>query len=228
MGYETQTEIKYQGTEEHAGFTFQFEPVDGTITIEKTTNGFVGRYLVRDEDAQNPDEYGDDGLFLVGYHRDFTVDRERRRYNKETGQREVIDAGIPLELAQCIARSGKYEDGSTNDEAKEYIKKYHIFPLEAYIHSGVVLHMSGEARIDRAWDVSQLGMVFVSKKEWRTRKRAEKAARGLIETWNSYLSGDVYGIVRENYNKDKQRIDGDECWGFYGHEYAIEALKTDI
>jgi hypothetical protein len=152
--------------------------------------------IYRDEHEMSPDEDGDDGLFLVGYHRDFTVDRK-----------------VSQGLAQCIARGGKYEDDSENSEALDYIKKYHIFGLEAYIHSGVVLALSSEGNFpDRQWDVSQLGLVFASKKEWRMRKSARKAALGLIETWNDYLSGNVYGFVIE----DEGGTHYDSCWGFSG------------
>ena len=68
---------------------------------------------------------------------------------------------------------------------------------------------------DRQWDVSQLGLVFVSKKEWARRPAARKAALGLISTWNDALSGNVYGYVIEP--------GGDSCWGFYG-DYEAGAL----
>ncbi len=211
------------------GFEFTFEPVEDTVTITKTENGYEARYLVQDDNAMSPDEDEDEGLFLVGYHRDFTVNREKRKYDKETGRSTVIDNGISKELAQHIANGGKYEDGSIDSEAKDYIKKYHIFGLEAYIHSGVVLALSNEGNFcDRQWDVSQLGLVFVSKEEWKTRVKAREAAIGLIETWNQYLSGDTYGIVKETYDKDKEQLDHDACWGFGGYDYALESLKTEI
>ena len=116
-------------------------------------------------------------------------------------------------MAQDIARGGKYEDGSENSEALQYCKDYHIFGLEAYIHSGVVLALSREGNFpDRQWDVSQLGLVFVSKKEWKTRAKAREAALGLIEYWNSCLSGEVYGFVIE----DSEGGTLDSCWGFFG------------
>lgn len=265
MGIQIRTSRKYLGTDEHEGFEFRFNAVENSLTIKKTKAGYTARYLVQDEDARSPDEDGDDSLFLVGYHRDFTVDRSQPEYQtvrifkkeefkanngykgrvyadgygwksySEAKKEKLLDkeikkrtgrsvGGISRELAQAIA-----EDDKENEEAQEYIKKYHIFGLEAYIHSGVVLALSREGNfVDRQWDVSQLGLVFASKKEWRSRKKAAEAARGLIETWNAGLSGDVYGIVREDYNKKKERIDGDECWGFYGYEYALKALKTDI
>jgi len=65
---------------------------------------------------------------------------------------------------------------------------------------------------DRQWDVSQLGAVFVSKKEFKRRDKARKMALGLVDTWNDYLSGNVYGYTVE----DQAGNDFDSCWGFYG------------
>ena len=92
-------------------------------------------------------------------------------------------------------------------------KAFHVFPLEAYIHSGVCLALSREGDFpDRRWDVSQLGAVLVSKKEARTKAKARTIALGLIKTWNDYLSGNVYGFEIEDASG--QVIDS--CWGFYG------------
>jgi len=46
--------------------------------------------------------------------------------------------------------------------------------------------------------------------------------------WNQYLSGDVYEIIKETYDKEKNHLDHDSCWGFYGYKYALEALQTEI
>lgn len=99
------------------------------------------------------------------------------------------------------------------DELK---KTHHILPLEAYIHSGVVLALSKEGNFpDRQWDVSQLGAVFLSKKEWKTKTEARQYALALIEEWNDYLSGNVYGYEVKD---EKGNIVGNpgSCWGFYG------------
>ena len=173
--------------------------------------------IVYDEDSFSPDEDGDDGLFLVGYHRDFWVDRKKTKYNKETGQRETIDSGISQELAQSIFNKGRYEDGSINEEVKDYLKKYHIFPLSAYIHSGVRLYL-GTHKVCQ-WDSCQVGLVFALKSEWKTKAKALKAVEGLVETWNDYLSGQVYGF--QVYKDDKQI---DSCYGFYGDEGRKEAI----
>lgn len=57
------------------GFSFTFEPVEDTVSIKETPGGYEARYLVQDNDCESPEEWENDGLFLVGYHRDFTVDR---------------------------------------------------------------------------------------------------------------------------------------------------------
>ena len=43
-------------------------------------------------------------------------------------------------------------------------------------------------------------------------RSARKAALGLIQEWNDYLSGNVYGYVVE----DERGEHLDSCWGFYG------------
>lgn len=50
----------------------------------------------------------------------------------------------------------------------------------------------------------------------------------MVEEWNQCLSGDVYGIIKETYDKDKNQVDQESVWGFYGYDYAIEALKNEI
>lgn len=174
--------------------------------------------IYQDDDSITPGDDRDAGLFLVGYHSDFTVDHSFRVDGQKQG-------GINQALAQVIANGGKNEDNEVEEIAMEYHRKYHIFGLEAYIHSGVVLALSREGNFcDRQWDVSQLGLVFVSKAEWKTRIKAREAALGLIETWNDYLSGNVYGYIVEDPNGNHL----DSCWGFYGdyNDYALKEARS--
>jgi hypothetical protein len=166
--------------------------------------------IYQDLSSESPEDWKDENLFLVAYHSDFWVDR------------------IPKELARAIANKGHNEDGETNEEAKEYLKKYHVFGLEAYIHSGIALALSYEGNFpDRQWDVSQLGLVFVHKTEAATRTEARRLALGLIYEWNDNLSGNVYGYnIEDIFGNEKGG-----CWGFYGdynESGLIEEAKTEI
>lgn len=143
----------------------------------------------QDEDARSPQEDGDLGLFLIANHRQF--------YVPAPGAAKRIDNDPE------VAKS-------------PFTKTHWIFPLEAYIHSGVRLAFGSEGNFpDRRWDVSQVGWVFASKKEWRLSAKARKAAASYIETWNQYLGGEVYGYI----------VGEESCWGFYGLEYCIEEAK---
>lgn len=161
----------------------------------------VGRYtmvLEREEDAISPQEDADTGLFLVANHRSF--------YVPPPGMKTVPQY---------------------RNEVEDLFKDTHwMFPLEAYIHSGVVLALSGEGKFpDRQWDVSQLGMVCVAKDEWRLSESARKAAVSLVETWNQYLSGDVW---RWNIVDEKGEV-LESCGSIYGLEHArkeaLDAVK---
>lgn len=153
--------------------------------------------IEQDTSATSPSEWEDKNLFLVANHRNC--------YIPEPGEKRI--------------------PGDRAEIENKYRRTHWIFPLEAYIHSGVVLALSGEGRFpDRQWDVSQLGMVFVAKKEWRLSKSARKAALSKVEEWNQYLSGDVWGFVIEDENGNHV----DSCWGFYGREYAEQEAKSAL
>jgi hypothetical protein len=148
-----------------------------------------------EQDTDRTKENDDMGLFLVAKHRQFSV-------------AAPFEKSIP-----------QY----ANEVVDKYSKTHWVFPLEAYIHSGIVLALSGEGNFpDRQWDVSQIGFVFAAKKEWRMNKTAKKAVEAFIEEWNLYLSGEVYGYIIED--DDGNTVDS--CWGFYGREVAEEEAKS--
>jgi hypothetical protein len=153
--------------------------------------------IEQDPDPISPREQADNNLFLVAKHDQFYVS------------------------APGETRVPQY----ANEVVDKYKKTHWIFPIEAYIHSGVALAFSGEGNFpDRQWDVSQLGFIFASKKEWRLSKSAREAAKGLIDHWNQYLSGDVWGYILEN--NEGEVIES--VWGFYGHEYCEEQAKASM
>ena len=206
----------------------------------------------QDEFAESPD-WGDENLFLVYDHRQFTVKREG--FN-------------PLSIydwlyAKNVVDSNDDIDGNYQEEIDSYpeINNYWIFPVEAYIHSGVHLSLfSGTKQC--MWDSSVSGYILASKEEFELEETARNASEGLIETWNQYLSGDIWGYIIEkpneyytilkteldsiltadDYNNDIILLDSfiktseldhnweevDSCWGFYGQEAAINEAKLVI
>lgn len=91
----------------------------------------------------------------------------------------------------------------------EYEKDFHAFPLIAYVHGSVALSLGREYPFNCQWDSGQIGYVLINK--GAEFPDAAKAAQVLVEEWNQYLSGDVYGYVIEHNGEHV-----DSCWGFYG------------
>ena len=149
--------------------------------------------ISEDHDPLPPNDCDDDHLFLIYDHRDFTVLKSGFSPQETFNYLQSIDDG-------------------TNVDFQNLYADYHIFPVFAYIHSGVSLSLSGGGC---RFDTSMRGFAFASKKEWTDKKVAEDIVKSLIETWNQYLSGECYGYEIEEY--------GDSCWGYYGEEALTEA-----
>jgi len=171
----------------------------------------------------SPDEDGDEEVFLVYDHRQFYIEREGFE---------------PKALYEFLAT-----DEPELWEGHRY-HEYWIFPVEAYIHSGVSLSLFTGTKQCR-WDSSVSGYILAYKEEFKDLETAKTAAEGLIKTWNQYLSGEIYGFIIEKpntiYSTSKEEFDTlcitgtfsseaflrvaeedtdweeiDSCWGYYG------------
>lgn len=133
-----------------------------------------------DLSSESPDDWGDDVAFLVCKHREMTVKRD----------------GFDMETVFRALHGAKDDEGEIDEQAEAIAKDYYIFPIEAYIHSGICLYFAGDAGVDTKWDVSiGFGFILVKNDEAKDDKDAERIASGILETWNDCLSGNVYGYV---------------------------------
>ncbi len=120
----------------------------------------------------------------------------------------------------------KEQSGFELDDIRDgkHSKKYHVFPLYIYQHSGTALSM---APFSCPWDSGQVGYILASKSSFRKTARGKAPAaadvcKSFVETWNQYLSGDVWGFQIE----DSDGNDVDSCWGFYGLDYARSEARS--
>jgi hypothetical protein len=191
------------------GVDRNFKPAnDSDVIVTKTDGKLYVRYLVQDEYPvmDNPNDNNAPDLFLVNYHRDFGV---------------TVDNII------------------TEDEVREYYvnntkpacaKKYWLFKLNAYIHSGVVLGLAPTNFPDERWDVSHVGLVLVSKKHWKTEEKARECAESFVHEWNQYLSGDIWGMCTDVFDlKTKQLLieESEAVWNCYDYDYCLKELKKE-
>lgn len=129
-----------------------------------------------------------------------------------------------------------YKHGDYNgwDEMeKEIIKRENvgvILPLYLYDHSGITMNTTG---FSCNWDSGQVGFIFISKKKMleeyggkvvtqKLKDRVKGYLKGEVETYDKYLTGDVYGYKVFKVDTCNQGHEHEEeldsCWGFYGEE----------
>ena len=166
-----------------------------------------------DDGYDSPNEWGDEDTFLVHYHRDCWIECK-----KHISEQDV--------KSWFWHKRDALNQLTYNME--NMMKDWWVFPVSAYIHSGVSLSLNSRFSCDQqGWDTSNVGMYFVRKKaekKWRWRKYAMAYAEGQIETWNDYLSGNVYYFVVEN--SDGETVDS--CHGFYGDYSETKGNDSDV
>jgi hypothetical protein len=196
--------------------------------------------IIQDENFDSPDNWGNTDLFLVYDHRDFCI--QRKGFNPE----EINEY---LNILNALNASFIEVDylNELNERKSELSKydNYHIFPVYAYIHSGIALSLGkNQYPFDCRWDTSMRGYILYEKnsvdiplnkehnKELENKTDEEiyyHFANGLIETWNDYLSGNVYGYEIIDNDEDEDNLHS--CWGFYGDfekSGLIDEAKSQI
>lgn len=153
--------------------------------------------IVQDEDPSNPRTEFDCFGKIVHWHSRYNLG-ERMSYE---AAREFFDEELPQDTLKL--------------------------PLSLLDHSGLRLRVGrGAWECDPGgWDSGQVGFIYATpdmiRKEYgefnaETVARATKVLRQEVETFDQFLSGDVWGFIVEDDNGNHL----DSCWGFYGHDYA--------
>jgi hypothetical protein len=129
-----------------------------------------------------------------------------------------------------------HKDYSGWSEMKSAIEKNEnvavILPLYLYDHSGITISTSP---FSCPWDSGQIGFTFVSKKKLREEYRVKRITKEIIEratkillaeveTYDTYIRGEVYGfkVVDENGQVE------DSCWGFFGSDIETNGILEHI
>lgn len=129
--------------------------------------------ITNDDYAESPDTYGNEEMFLIYCHRQFDV----RRKGFE-----------PIDIYDYQKEVNKAPEKQDMNSVKDF-SDYYIYQVNAYIHSGISLSLGA---IGDNWDTSTTGYVLITKELGQTTEIAKKLADGLIESWNKYLSNEIY------------------------------------
>ena len=171
----------------------------------------IGKYeieIIQDSDPESPREWDNLGTMIC----------QHRRYNLGDKHDYYLD-----------------ECESWSDVQKELEYPPVILNLYLYDHSGITI--SCEPFGDK-WDSGQVGFIFATKdnllKEYgkvdeEVIQKAINVLKGEVETYDQYLTGDVYGYkVYEisvcNYGHE-HREEVESCWGYYGKDSCMEEAE---
>ena len=189
-------------------FVFTFEPIEDTLTVIKTKEGYEAKYLTKDEDPQSPREWDNFGTMYC-YHRRYTL-------------------GDTTDIPKL----------NTTQELQKYLieekKAAVMLPLFLLDHSGITMRAGDNfSNVDpQGWDTSFVGYIYATKEKLKEEGISKEKARRILEaevkTYDQFLTGDCYCIVKEEYDNKKTTLNYDIIGGYFGYKDAQEALKTEI
>jgi len=144
------------------------------------------------------------------------------------------------------------------DDYFDFEKEYYVFPVIAYIHSGVVLSLkANQYPFNDRFDSCCNGFVLLKRSEFNEGK-SYQVAESLIKEWNQYLSGDVWYYIlfkkkvsysttgsifqdlidsghifdtqtqKEYFTENICWDEIDSCGGFYGDDFETNGLLEQI
>lgn len=193
--------------------------------------------IAYDTDAMNPRKEFDNLGTILTQHRRYRLGDEQTPELCES-MAEII--GLTPEQYNRLYDTQNGYNTIFNILLTRMRGSYIVLPVYLYDHSGLTINTTG---FTCPWDSGLIGIIYVSKERARaeysvkriTRKwvnRIEDYLRGEIETYNDYLTGNVYYYTIENPVGEEI----DSCGGFYGDnhevsgllEYARNAVNCDI
>lgn len=134
----------------------------------------------------------------------------------------------------------EYVETSEMLEILEESSEIVILPLYLYDHSGITMNTTG---FSCGWDSGQVGLIYTTPEmvkafnpkvleEENWQETIAQSLKGEVETYDQYLTGDIYGFVFEKKEKcgdcgdlDYEHVDS--CWGFYGMEDVALGVIDD-
>ena len=126
--------------------------------------------VIQDENAESPDMWENEDIFLVYDHQQFTVKREGFKpkdiFNALTLEypKEPISDDYETEEEYIDARDEYHAHTDDVNSIKAEFLDYFIFPVAAHIHSGISLSLTDNLKRG-GWDTSVLGFALVKKSE---------------------------------------------------------------
>lgn len=201
--------------------------------------------IIQDTDPENPRSWDDQSTMIICHSRYNLGDKQVKDMEQEvidlfasyaTGEecREVllesIQKHIPIKHRiywyRRIVEATTWQDAIYDIFASSGLtlpfpsgarpKSLKVLPLYLYDHSGLAI---STVPFSCPWDSGYIGFIYSDKPGIDY-----KYLRSVVEEYNEYLQGGVWGFVI----RDSNGVEIDSCWGLYGYEYAVSEAKKVI
>lgn len=250
----------------------------------KLINGELHRLRIeQDHEPESPRDWDNLGI-MVCWHRNYKLgdeqpsqDPEEFRISLACQLDDTLEARLERKDAWWDDRypTGCYgterwkewhrEMNQDIQEAIDAVLAKHIIelPLYLYDHSGITMSTTG---FSCHWDSGQVGFIYAEKSKIRQEygwkrltqarvERIEKLLNGEVETYDQYLTNDVYAFIHEKaplpedwaelaMMENKQALEilnkhldleddlewdhVDSCWSFYGHDIENNGILEHL
>ena len=137
------------------GFEFQFEPIENTLKITKTKDGYEARYLISDTDPTDPRSDDNIGI-MVCFHKRYTLGDKTDLTSDQFGGWAELEAYLKKELKAVV-----------------------ILPLYLYDHSGISIHTFKHGQ-HYSWDGGQVGFIYTTKEKMKKEGMAKKQIEEML------------------------------------------------
>lgn len=172
------------------------------VWTSETPTGYVLTFLVQDE----------------CYGEDFEWD------NPDTPNDEWVN-GCFRDFRDSRDGGGQEARDTFATEMIEEVGVYRVFIVDVYSHGMDHFSIANTAPYpDRQWDVAPACVLAVPADVTNPREWAE----GVLETYSSWVNGDVWGIVTYDVAPDGTLNDYDTIHGYIGHENAEAEAKAIV
>lgn len=179
-----------------------------------------------DEDSPNPRTDFDQFGRMICWHRRYDLG-DKHNYSDP---QEFIDA-LASEISSEEISKLEYQRDNEVARNRAIDENTIIIPLHLYDHSGISISASHTYPYNDMWDSMQVGYCYATramieneygKFDNTTKEKARSLMLAEIETYNDYLTGNVYGyVVTDNITSET-----DSCWGYFG-DYEAKGSALD-
>lgn len=187
-------------------YPLPFNPDSEPEHVYQAANGLktVVAFLVHDDCPEDPFEMFDEGEF-------YQFNRNRKHYTQRPN----------IEAFKRIVRANPGRVVTVDSCYERYRASELVTPAQCRNKNGTC---EAEGILDRA------NGYYIAPEDAAD---PLEYAKGAIKTYSDWCEGEVYGVcvwtyTRTSISEDWEEPEREECWGFYGCEYASEELLNEF